>query len=64
MLLYSVIGATAVIEIKNTKKVNKKVIKECDDNNTDNKEHCEEEEIEIIIQPKEEENIKYKAFTF
>lgn len=51
-------GATAVIEIKNTKKVNKKVIKECDDNNTDNKEHCEEEEIEIIIQPKEEENIK------
>ncbi|XP_070170928.1 gephyrin-like [Polyergus mexicanus] len=51
-------GATAVIEIKNTKKVNKKVIKEYNDNNSDNKEHFEEEEIEIIIQPKEEENIK------
>ncbi|XP_050460710.1 gephyrin-like isoform X2 [Cataglyphis hispanica] len=44
--------ATAVIEIKNTKKVIKKY------DNTDNKEYCEQEEIEILSHPKEEENIK------
>lgn len=62
IIVSSIIGATAVIEIKNTKKVNKKVIKKCDNN--DNKEYCEEEEIEILSQSKEEENIKYKVFTF
>ncbi|CAL1675227.1 unnamed protein product [Lasius platythorax] len=46
-------GATAVVQVENTKEV----IKECDDNNTDDIEE-EEKEIEIIIQPKEGENIR------
>ncbi|CAL1675225.1 unnamed protein product [Lasius platythorax] len=49
--------ATAVVQVENTKEV----IKECDDNNTDDIEEEKEEkeeEIEIIIQPKEGENIR------
>ncbi|KAL6432540.1 hypothetical protein ACFW04_006837 [Cataglyphis niger] len=48
-------GATAVVEIKNVKKI----ITICDNiYNPDNKEFCEDEEIEILSHPKEEENIK------
>lgn len=51
-----IVEATAVVEIKNIKTISKD-----DDNDSDIDMGENEEKIEIIIEPKEGKNIRYRA---